>query len=563
MASKHPVVAYQQGVLDGTIPVCELIHRAVERHQDDLQHARERGLRFDREAAIHALDFFGFLTHSKGEWAGQPFVLEPWQQFLLWVLFGWKRADGLRRYRVAYIEVPRKNGKTQLVAAIGLYLMVADGEPGAEVYSAATKRDQAKLSWGEAARMVKASRPLARMVREWRSTNTLTVEATNSKFVPLGADADTMDGLNIHGALIDELHAHKTSAVVDVLETATGARRQPLIIEITTAGYDRESICWQHHEYSRQVLERTIADDTWFAFIACADEGDAEHWDDPAVWAKTNPNLGVSVKADDLQRKADKAKHLPAAQNAFMRLHLDMWTQQADRWIDVELWDENNLEPVEEAELAGSECYGGLDLSSVSDLTAWVIVFPRDDDHEQVDILARFWCPKSRITAEDNRYREQYQAWERQGYLSATPGDAVDYAFVKKQVLEDASHFRLQDMNVDRLFQGYQLSQELADEGITVFGMGQGFLSMAIPMKEFERRLLARKLNHGGNPILRWMAANVAVRQDPAGNLKPDKAASEGRIDGIVALVMALDRAMRNEAGGGESPYESQGLMVV
>jgi phage terminase large subunit-like protein len=411
--------------------------------------------------------------------------------------------------------------------------------------------------------MVKASPSLSRMVKEWRSSNTLTVEATSSKFVPLGADADTMDGLNIHGALIDELHAHKTSAVVDVLETATGARRQPLIVEITTAGYDRESICWQHHEYSRQVLERTVEDDSWFAFIACADEADAEHWDEPAVWAKANPNLGVSVKQDDLQRKADKARHMPAAQNAFMRLHLDLWTQQADRWIDAELWDENNLGPVDETALGGRECYGGLDLSSVSDLTAWVLVFPRDEDTETVDILARFWCPESRITAEDNRYRDQYQAWKRDGYLAVTPGDAVDYAFVKKQVLEDASRFALQDMNVDRLFQGYQLSQELADEGITVFGMGQGFLSMAIPMKEFERRLLARKLNHGGNSILRWMAANVAVRQDPAGNLKPDKAASEGRIDGIVALVMALDRAMRNEAGGGESPYESQGLMVV
>ena len=563
MASKHPVVAYQQGVLDGTIPACELIRRAVERHQDDLEHGAERGLTFDRAAAEHVLQFFGFLRHSKGEWAGRPFMLEPWQQFLLWVLFGWMRADGRRRYRAAYIEVPRKNGKTQMIAAIGLYLMVADKEPGAEVYSAATKRDQAKLSWGEAARMVKASPPLLRMVKEWRSSNTLTVEETVSKFQPLGADADTMDGLNVHAALIDELHAHKTSAVVDVLETATGARRQPLIIEITTAGYDRESICWLHHEYSRQVLGRTIEDDSWFTFIACADEADAEHWDDPAVWAKANPNLGVSVKADDLQRKADKARHMPAAQNAFMRLHLDMWTQQADRWIDVELWDENNEGPVDEADLAGRDCYGGLDLSSVSDITAWVAVFPRDDDQEHVDIVARFWCPESRLTAESNRYREQYQVWEREGYLVATPGDAVDYAFVKKQVLEDAAHFALQDMNVDRLFQGYQLSQELADEGITVFGMGQGFLSMAVPMKEFERRLLAKKLNHGDNPILRWMAANVAVRQDPAGNLKPDKAASEGRIDGIVALVMALDRAMRNEAGGGESPYESQGLMVV
>jgi len=562
MAERHPVAAYIHAVQDGSVPACEMIRKAVARHLDDLEHGAERGLRFDRQAAEHVIRFFGFLKHSKGEWAGQPFVLEPWQQFLLWVLFGWRRADGLRRYRTAYIELPRKNGKTSLVAGLGLYLMVADGEPGAEIFSAATKRDQAKLSWGEAARMVRASAPLAKMVKEWRSSNTLTVEATASKFQPLGADADTMDGLNVHGALIDELHAHRTSAVVDVLETATGARRQPMIIEITTAGYDRESICWQHHEYSRQVLERTITDDSWFAFIAAADERDAERWDDPAVWAKANPNLGVSVKLDDLQRKADKARHLPAAQNAFMRLHLNVWTQQADRWLDLDLWDANNIGPIDEEKLRGASCYGGLDLSSVSDLTAWVMVIPNADEPDLLDVVARFWCPGARLVAEDNRYREQYQAWARDGWLSVTPGDAVDYAFVKKQVLEDAGHFLLVDMNVDRLFQGYQLSQELADEGIAVFGMGQGFLSMAAPMREFERRLLSKRINHGGNPILRWMAGNVAVRQDPAGNLKPDKSASQGKIDGIVALVMALDRAMRRDSGN-RSVYEDRGILTI
>jgi phage terminase large subunit-like protein len=332
-------------------------------------------------------------------------------------------------------------------------------------------------------------------------------------------------------------------------------------VEITTAGYDRESICWQHHEYSRQVLEGTIQDDTWFAYIAAADEQDAERWLDPAVWAMANPNLGVSVKPDDLQRKAEKAQHLPAAQNAFMRLHLNIWTQQSDRWIDVALWDANDLRPVAAEALAGRECYGGLDLANVSDMIAWVMVFPREDDRETVDVLARFWCPEARLTDSSNRYREQYQAWARDGWLAVTPGDAVDYAFIRKQVIEDASTFRLVDMNVDRLFQGYQLSQELMDEGIAVFGMGQGFLSMAVPMKEFERRLLGHKLNHGGNPVLRWMAGNVAVRQDPAGNLKPDKAASEGKIDGIVSEVMALDRAMRRDDD--RSVYEDRGILLI
>lgn len=557
--SRHPAVAYQHSVLDGSIPAGKLIRLAVERQQHDLETGAARGLHFDRAAAEHVIQFFSFLKHSKGEWAGQPFVLEPWQQFLIWVLFGWKWADGLRRFRTGYVEVPRKNGKSTLSAGIGLYLLVADGEPGAEIYSAATKRDQAKITWGEAVRMVKASPALTRMIRHFRASDNLSIEATASKFMPLGADADSMDGLNIHCALIDELHAHKTRAVTDVLDTATGARRQPLIFEITTAGSDQNSVCYEHHEYSRRILEQAVEDDSWFAFIASLDEGD--DWTDPTVWAKANPNLGVSVKAHDLEVKAERAQRLPAAQNAFRRLHLDQWTQQTDRWIDLSLWDENAGQ-VDEAALAGRICYGGLDLSSVSDITAWVLVFPQDGDPEALDILARFWCPEAKLHDDSNRYLDQYRVWADAGRLQVTLGNAVDYAFVKRCVLEDAAKFRLANLNVDRLFQGYQLSQELADEGLEVFGMGQGFLSMAAPMKEFERRLLAKKLHHGGNPILRFMADNVAVRQDPAGNLKPDKAASQGRIDGIVALVMALDRAMRHEQPK-RSVYEDHGLLAV
>lgn len=560
MSNPHPVVAYMRGVLDGSIPACESIKLAVKRHQDDLESGHERGLRFDRARAEHVIQFFGFLTHSKGEWAGQPFTLEPWQQFLLWVLFGWTRDDGLRRYRVAYVELPRKNGKTTLMAGVGLYLLTADGEPGSEVYSAATKRDQAKLSWSEAVRMVQQSTGLSGMVQHWRSSNALTVEQTSSKFQPLGADADTMDGLNVHGALIDELHAHRTRDVVDVLETATGARRQPLIFEITTAGYDRTSVCYEHHEYSRQVLQRTIQDDTWFAFIAAIDEG--ADWRDEDAWAKANPNLGVSVKLDDLRRKAEKAQHMPAAQNGFRRLYLNEWTQQSDRWIDLALWDLGAGEPVFEQALKGRECYGGLDLSAVSDITAWVLAFPDSEDPDRAIFLARFWCPEARLTADTNPYRDQYQAWARQGWMKTTPGDAVDYAYVKKQILEDAQQFKLIDLNVDRLFQGYQLSQELTDEGLAVFGMGQGFYGMAVPMREFERRLLAGKLQHGGNPVLRWMAGNVAVKQDPAGNLKPDKAESQGKIDGIVALLMALDRAMRRNEEQ-KSVYEERDMLVL
>lgn len=566
--NKHPVVAYMHGVLDGSVPAGRMIHLAVERHLGDLKDAHLRGLRFDRQAAEMALAFFGFLRHSKGEWAGQPFVLSPWQMFTLWVLFGWRRADGTRRFRTGYEEVPRKNGKTTKLAGVGLLLLVADGEPGAEVYSAATKRDQAKICWSEAARMVARSPALAGMITHARAASTLSVEATASKFEPLSADSNTLDGLNVHVALIDELHAHKTRGVIDALDTATGARRQPLVYIITTAGFDRASVCFDYHEYARQVLEGTIEDDSFFAFIASIDEGD--RWDDPAAWAKANPNLGVSVKLDDLERKAARAKKLPAALNAFLRLHLNVWTQQSTRWINIDLWGENNAHPIDEALLPGRPCYGGLDLSSVSDITAWVLVFPHEDDPGQLDILARFWCPAARLDDSENQYREQYQAWAAAGHLTATEGDGVDYSAIRAQVLQDASRFQLVSMNVDRLFQGYQLAQELADEGIEIFGMGQGFLSMAIPMKEFERRLLARQLHHGDNPVLKWMAGNMAVRSDPAGNLKPDKAENTGsrggakkhrKIDGIVGLVMAIDRVVRLDES--RSVYQDRGLLTL
>jgi phage terminase large subunit-like protein len=559
VSSPHPVIAYCRGVLAGTVPACEMIRAAVRRHVSDLEHGRERGLHFDRAAAEMPVMFCRMLRHSKGEWAGSEFVPSPWQQFILWNLFGWKRADGLRRYRTAHVMVPRKNGKTTLSAALGLYLMTMDGEPGAEVVSAATKLDQAKLSWSEAQRMAAASPSLSKLVKHWRASNTLTMENTASKFQPLGADANTMDGLNIHGAIIDELHAHKTSAVVDVLDTATGARRQPITFEITTAGFDRESICYQHYTYSRQVLTGAITDDSWFAFIAEADEGD--DWQSQDTWAKANPNLGVSVKLDDLQRKAEKARQMPAALNGFLRLHLDIWTQQSERWIPPELWEANNLGTVAAEDLIDRPGYAGLDLSAVSDLTAWVIAFPRKDDSGIIDLWSRFWCPEAKLTDPGNRYAEQYQAWARAGFLTTTPGNAIDYQRVKADILEDASRFQIVDVNIDRLFNGFGFSIELADEGLTTFGMGQGFQSMAAPVKTFERLVLEHKLNHGGNPVLRWMADNVAVKQDPAGNLKPDKAESQGKIDGIVAAIMALDRWERNTDG--MSVYETQSLLVL
>ena len=561
MSSRHSsgpsdrVTLYAEQVLEGKIPASETIKKACQRHMSDLKTADSRGLYFDPDAADHAIDFFRFLKHSKGEWGGCTFELELWQCFIVGSIFGWKRkSDGMRRFRTAYIEVPRKNGKSTLISGIGLYLFMCDGEPGAEIYTAATKRDQARITHGEATRMVKSSPALRKRIKVFKDN--LHIEATHSKFEPLGADADTMDGLNVHAALVDELHAHKTRAVWDVLETATSARRQPLMLAITTAGFDQTSFCYEMHEYCTKILNGSVQDDTVFTYIATIDEGDDPF--SPVTWRKANPNLGISKKEDDMERLALKAKEMPSALNNFLTKHLNVWTQQAERWINLDLWDENAGMVVEE-KLVGRKCYGGLDLSSVSDITAWVMVFPEDDDPERIQVLCRFWCPEARLHDNNNRYKDQYQKWKRLGFLKTTPGDAIDYEFIKAQVLQDAQKFNLIDLNIDRLFQGYQLAMELAEEGLTVVPFGMGFKSMAAPMKEFERRLLKRKIQHGGNPVLRWMADSLAVKMDPAGNLKPDKASSQGKIDGVVALVMALDRAMRHET---TSVYEERGIIT-
>lgn len=543
-----PVTHYAQQVVKGKVLACKWVKLACERHLEDLRTGEARGFHFDVEAANRAIKFFRFLKHSKGEWAGQAFLLELWQAFIVGCLFGWKRTDGLRRFRHALVETARKSGKTTLMAGIGLYLLVADDEPGAEIYTAATKRDQARLTHSEATRMVRKSPALRRRIRIFKDN--LSIEETASKYEPLGADADTTDGLNPHGCLIDELHAHKTRDMVDVLETGMGARRQPLMFEITTAGLEQESIWREHHDYSQGVLQGTVQDDTWFCYIATLDEGD--DWQDEKVWPKANPNLGISVKMDDLRRQCEKARRIPAAQNAFRRLRMNVPTQQVSRWIDLDLWDENwppdhpppNLQ---EAFYKGRTCYGGLDLGAVDDLSAWVMVFDCPYDPEAVDVIARFWCPESKLYDTQNRYHDQYQVWARQGWLGTTEGKAVDYGAIRLQILKDAGYFLIEDMAIDRLFQAHQLAMELADEEVKVIGMGQGFISMAAPTKELHRLLLREKIHHGGHPVLRFMAEGVAVKGDPAGNMKVDKAESHCKVDGIVALIMALDRRSRRE----------------
>lgn len=560
---------YARDVVAGRVPAGRLVIQACQRHIDDLEHGHERGLIFDERSAQHAIDFFGFLKHSKGEWAGQPLDLSPWQAFIVWCLFGWVHmATGLRRFRSAYVEVPRKNGKSTFAAGIGLYLFIADGEPGAEVYTAATKRDQARITHGEAERMVKASADLRNHVRIVRDN--LNIPGTASKFEPLGADADTMDGLNIHGAVIDELHAHKTRAVVDVIETATGARRQSLIFKITTAGHDRNSVCWDDHRYCVQLLDKTLQDDAVFAYIATLD-GDrivdgktvkGDDWRDPKAWAKANPNLGISVKIEDLQAKCEKAKAMATAQNAFRRLHLDEWTEQAIRWLDMQKWDACPHK-IDLAAMAGRRCFAGVDLSTKIDLTARALVFPPDEESagDQVyHVDVQFFLPEDNMAERVRRDRVPYDVWARAGLITLTPGNIVDQDFILEALQRDAEMFDLQECGYDP-WNATQFAVRAQSAGIRMVEMRQGPKTYAEPTKQLEALVKAAFLNHGGNPILRWNAANTTVRVDPNDNYAPDKARSMERIDGIVATLMALGRAIVSE--NTQSVYTRRGLTII
>lgn len=513
--------------------------------------------RLDKGKADEAVAFIRQLKHTKDRWAGVPFDLQPWQEKIVRELLGTVNKDGTRQYRTAYISMARKNGKSSLAAAMALYVLFVDGDQGAEVYTAAAEQEQAGIIFEAARKMVEQDPYLRKLCKVVPTTKRIVRLDTGGVLRALSAESASKHGYNPSAVLYDELHVAPNRDLWDALTTGSGTRRQPLHIALTTAGYDRHSICWEQYTYAGQVMDGTVQDPTFYAAIFELPE-DAD-WTQEKNWRLANPGLGSFLSLEEMRGAYKKALAIPALQNTFRRLRLNQWVQQATRWIDIGTWDEQAGLLAEET-LVGRPCYGGLDLASVSDMTAWVMAFPGEEDPDEIRILCRFWVPEARLTDAANRYADQYRAWVQGGWLQVTPGGVTDYGFVRKQILEDAQRYNLVDLNVDRLFQAHQLAAELADAlgEERVIGMGMGHLSMAAPMHELQRRLLAGKLRHGGNPVLRWMAGNLAVKQDAGGNLKPDKATSQGKIDGMVALVMALDRAMRH--GETTSIYETRGI---
>ena len=565
---KQPAHRYALAVSSGEIVAGKLVQQSCANYLHDLDAAQDghpRGLRFDVEAASHVIDFFGYLRHSKGEWFGKRFALQPWQAFILWNVFGWLRADGTRRYRTVYIEVARKNGKTDLGAGIALYMFVADGEGGAEIYAAATKRDQAKILWDAAKLMVRQSPPLNGKVKTLRVN--LSIESTNSKFEPLGADADTMDGLNVSCAMVDELHKHRNADMWEVLETSTGARREPLMVGLTTAGTDETSFCYEQHDYAEKVLEGVVPDDSFFSYIATLDEADA--WTDPGVWIKANPNLGVSVKIEGIAEQVEAAKSSPRKANAVRRYRCNQWTQAAAHFIDIERWDAGAgaLMPAEiEVATRGRTGFGGLDLATTTDIAAFVALFPGKEDEDPIDVLAKFWIPGEDLAAREKKGRVPYRQWVEEGWITATEGEVIDYATIRKEIESLGGGRTICEIAHDP-YNAAETSIKLEEAGFEMIPFRQGPWSFNNPTKEFERLVILGKLRHGMNPVLRWMASNVTTKSDSNGNIMPKKPGtkmSHKKVDGIVALIMALDRVIRHDgAAPSTSIYEKRGILTI
>lgn len=528
-----------------------------------LKKLKAKGCYFDEAAADRVLTFFAnFLVHIKGKWSGQPLKLEDWQAYHTRQIFGWKRPDGSRLFRTVYIEIPRKNGKSTWIAGVGLYLLTADSEMGAEIYSAANDREQAAIVFDTAAKMVKASPELRRRARPFRRS--IVVYALGAAYKVLSADIKNKDGFNSHGVLFDELHAQKSRSLWDVLTTSTGSRRQPLTIAITTAGFDRHSICWEQHEYARKVAEGIFEDDEFYPIIYAAAE-DAD-WTDPKTWRKANPNYGISVSDSYLEASYKRAHNNPAFENTFRRLHLNQWTSSETRWIPLKAWDATAGRVVPD-ELRGKECYGGLDLATSLDLAALNLTFPeqveRGDGYATIfRNIWRFWIPEENMAERVRRDHVPYDLWVKQGLITATPGNVIDYDFIVKDIAKIREEYQLLELAYDR-WGAVKIVKELTELGLTLIPFGQGFASMSGPSQEFLRLILRGLYYHGGNPVMRWMADNAIVKQDPAGNIKPDKSKSTNRIDGVVAAIMALDRTIRHEGDTGQSIYNKRGLLSL
>ena len=491
---------------------------------------------YDKDAADYAVNFIECLCHTKGTWAGRPFELIDWQEQIIRDLFGILKPNGYRQFNTAYVEIPKKMGKSELAAAIALLLTCGDGEERAEVYGCAADRQQATIVFDVAADMVRMCPALNKRVKILASQKRIIFQPTNSFYQVLSAEAYSKHGFNIHGVVFDELHTQPNRKLFDVMTKGSGdARMQPLYFLITTAGTDTNSICYETHQKAKDILEGRKIDPTFYPVI--------------------------TVGIDKVRAACESAKQNPGEENSFRQLRLNQWVKQAVRWMPMEKWDACAF-PVNEDDLEGRVCYGGLDLSSTTDITAFVLVFPPMDEEDKYIVLPYFWIPEETLDLRVRRDHVPYDVWERQGYLQTTEGNVVHYGYIEKFIERLGERFNIREIAFDR-WGAVQMVQNLEGMGFTVVPFGQGFKDMSPPTKELMKLTLEQKIAHGGHPVLRWMMDNIFIRTDPAGNIKPDKEKSTEKIDGAVATIMALDRAIRCGNDTGASVYDDRGILFI
>ncbi|MCG3463115.1 terminase large subunit [Xenorhabdus bovienii] len=572
MAKVAEGIRYAERVVAGEIVSGELVRLACQRFLDDLAHGEERGISFSEPRAQHILNFYKFVPHVKGALTGKPIELMDWHVFILINIFGFVRPlineqtgetvlrnDGsgrpvmVRRYRTAYNEVARKNAKSTLSSGIGLYMTGADSEGGAEVYSAATTRDQARIVFEDAKNMIKQARPtLGRLF----AFNKLAIyqEPSASKFEPLSSDANNLDGLNIHCGIVDELHAHKTRDVWDVLETATGARLQSLLFGITTAGFNKEGICYELRDYTVKVLRGQVPDDTFFGIIYTLDKEDDPF--DETVWQKANPGLGICKRWDDLRRLAKKAKEQVSARHNFFTKHMNLWVTAESAWMDMLKWDD--CDPVSPPhELKTYPMWVGVDLANKIDICAAVKVWQGNNGHVHADF--KFWLPEDRIERCSRQMAELYRKWGEMGVLTLTDGEVVDHAQIKEELQHWVAGENLKEIGFDP-WSATQFSRALAEEGLPLIEVSQTVRNLSEAMKSLEALVYSGQFHHNSHPVMNWMMSNVTAKPDKNDNIFPNKSTPEAKIDGPVALFTAMSRLLVN---GGEQPESLSDVLMA
>lgn len=509
---------------------------------------------FDYHAAIEAISFFGeILTHVKGKWSKYGFKLERWQLSILANLFGWKKPNGYRRYRETFIYVPRKNGKTTMAAGIPLFILFCDPEPGKEIYVAAGDKLQAKICHEISKQMIR---------QEWQLnsrckilTDAVTREEEMSFYRPVSKVAKTKHGYNASVVVVDELHAVENPDLIEALETSMGSRDEPILVMITTADFEQESICNDKHRYAKDVRDGTIPDPGFLPVIYEAD-GELDDWQDEEVWKRVNPNIGISPTWDYMRAKAFKAKSDPTFENSFKRLHLNMKTQQDVRCWPLHRWDECHGADLVEADLIGCECFAGLDLASTEDIAAFVLYFP-----EESAVLAYFWSPEDVAEVRERKSRGKYLTWSRQGHMFLCAGEVIDHDSIFDFITGEVSEkFRIQEIAYDR-WNAHAVVMKLQKEGVVVTPCGQGYASLSAPMKFAWDLIRSKRLRHGMNPVLRWMVGNLSAEQDAADNMKPSKKTSYEKIDGVVAMIMAIGCSAMSEIE--ENVYSERGFYTL